>query len=43
LEGEGPVFSIGGDSDPDDSKLTVPPATKNNGSGERPFQASNTG
>jgi ATP-dependent Lon protease len=40
LEGDGPVFTIGGDSDPDDgNKLTVPPASKNNGSSDRPFQA----
>lgn len=41
LESDGPVFTIGSDTDPDDSnKLTVPPASKNNGSGDRPFQAS---
>jgi ATP-dependent Lon protease len=41
LEGDGPVFTIGGDTDSEDgNKLTVPPASKNNGSSDRPFQAS---
>jgi ATP-dependent Lon protease len=40
LEGDGPVFTIGGDTDSEDgNKLTVPPASKNNGSSDRPFQA----
>jgi ATP-dependent Lon protease len=36
----GPPFAISGDDEPDDgAKLTVPPGSKKNGSGDRPFQA----
>jgi ATP-dependent Lon protease len=39
LEGDGQPFTVETDKDPDDSsKLTVPPAAKNNGT-DRPFQA----